>query len=718
MTTFSDFNLAGPIEKALAKEGYETPTPIQQQAIPIVLGGADLLGIAQTGTGKTAAFALPVLHHLCKQPNAPEAGAVRALVLAPTRELAGQIAESFRTYGQCLSLRILTVFGGVPIKRQIRDLQRGADILVATPGRLIDLMEQRAVNLSRVEKLVLDEADQMLDMGFIHALKRIAPALPKDRQTLFFSATMPDNVSGLAGQFLDNPQQVSVTPESTTAERVEQNVIFVGQAQKQSLLLLTLQDESIDRALIFTRTKFGADRVVRKLMGSGITAAAIHGNKTQSQRQRALDAFKAGQKRVLVATDIAARGIDIDGVSHVVNFEIPNVPEQYVHRIGRTARAGRQGSAISFVANDERGYLRDIQRQIRMTIPVLEPPEGYVQKAEEITEAAEPVRDDPPPRASQGKKRGKPRFERDGERPRRSARPERERETGGSAGSVHAKRPPRDRSRHEDGREERTDFRREERSEHRPNKRREDRPERRFEGRSEGRRENRSENRWEKRPEQNRENRREHRGDYRPEQEGDRRGEKRFEKRGERRFEGRSEGKGDFRSRPNREDRPQQRRDRGPRREGDRDGEGRFSEAGERPNRRFDKPFKARGDRDRQGEERSSRGPRSDGWKKPQGDRDRPRRSEGPRGDRPRSDRPRNDRPRGEGRDGESRSFDRSSGDAPVRRPRVGKPSGGKSGAGKFKAGFGKPSGAKLGGRKPAGQRPGANRTRSRQPAN
>ncbi len=380
--------------KALEKEGYETPTPIQAQAIPLVMEGNDLLGIAQTGTGKTAAFSLPILHRLCKLPNAPHAGAVRTLILAPTRELAGQIADSCRTYSQFLSLRIATVYGGVSINRQIQQMRRGCDILVATPGRLIDLLEQKAVNLAHVEILVLDEADQMLDLGFIHALKKILPHLPRERQTLFFSATMPANVSGLAGKFLKNPEKVSVAPESTTAERVEQEVMFVPQAKKQPLLLITLKDQSIDRALVFTRTKHGADRVVRKLMGSGIAAAAIHGNKSQNQREKALAAFKSGEKTVLVATDIAARGIDIDGVSHVINFEIPNVPEQYVHRIGRTARAGRSGKAVSFVAPDERDYLRDIQKQIRQKIPVVNPPEGFESRAADIEDEAEPIREE------------------------------------------------------------------------------------------------------------------------------------------------------------------------------------------------------------------------------------------------------------------------------------------------------------------------------------
>ncbi|MFC7291484.1 DEAD/DEAH box helicase [Hirschia litorea] len=396
MTTFSDFDLAGPVLKALTKEGYETPTPIQAQAIPLVMEGGDILGIAQTGTGKTAAFALPLLHHLCKYPDMPAPGAVRCLVIAPTRELASQIAEAFSKYGQCLSLRVVKVFGGVPIRKQMRDLHRGADVLVATPGRLIDLMEQNAVDLSYVEKLVLDEADQMLDLGFIHPLRRIAGAVPEDRQTLFFSATMPDNVSGLSKQFLKNPKKVSIAQESTTAERVDQSMTHVNAAQKAPLLLVKLQDESIDRALVFTRTKHGADKVVNRLLAAGIRCSAIHGNKSQGQRERALNAFRNGDTKVLVATDIAARGIDVPGVSHVFNYEIPNVPEQYVHRIGRTARAGREGQAISFVARDEKKYLLDIQRQIRMKIPIVDLPDGFVDLAEEITANATPIEEERP----------------------------------------------------------------------------------------------------------------------------------------------------------------------------------------------------------------------------------------------------------------------------------------------------------------------------------
>jgi len=384
VTDFSELLLAEPIAKALVAEGYTTPTPIQQKAIPTVLKGRDLLGIAQTGTGKTAAFALPILDRLSRTPMDKPRHSARVLVLAPTRELASQIAESFRTYGRFLQMHVVTVFGGMPINRQIRQMERGADVLVATPGRLLDLIDRKAITLSHVEVLVLDEADQMLDLGFVHALRRIVPMLPKTRQTLFFSATMPKSISELAGRFLNDPAKVSVAPESTTVERVEQRGIFVSQAEKQALLTLTLRGDGVERALVFTRTKHGADRVVRHLAAADIHAAAIHGNKSQPQRQRALDAFRAGRCRVLVATDIAARGIDIDAVSHVINFELPNVAEQYVHRIGRTARAGADGIAISFVADDERSFLRAIERSARMKLPMVPLPENFRAEVEKI----------------------------------------------------------------------------------------------------------------------------------------------------------------------------------------------------------------------------------------------------------------------------------------------------------------------------------------------
>jgi ATP-dependent RNA helicase RhlE len=378
LTSFSDFSLLAPLQKALAAEGYTKPTPIQAQAIPLALSGRDLLGIAQTGTGKTAAFALPILHTLGKSGVTRKPRSCRALILSPTRELASQIAESFRTYGKFMHLSIDVVYGGIPIGKQMRRLQTGADILVATPGRLLDLIDQRALTLKDLEILVLDEADQMLDLGFIVPLKRIIPMLPKVRQSLFFSATMPKTISGLADAFLTDPAKVAVTPVATTAERVTQGVMFVPQGTKQGLLQAVLKDGTISRVLVFTRTKHGADKVVKALGHGNIPAMAIHGNKTQSQREKALGAFRSGGCRVLVATDIAARGIDVEGVTHVINFELPNVPEAYVHRIGRTARAGAAGIAMSFVADDERSLLRDIERLTRLPIPVLALPEGIV----------------------------------------------------------------------------------------------------------------------------------------------------------------------------------------------------------------------------------------------------------------------------------------------------------------------------------------------------
>jgi superfamily II DNA/RNA helicase len=370
LTTFAEFGLAEPITRALREENYVTPTPIQAQTIPIALSGRDVIGIAQTGTGKTAAFALPILNHLFANRRRPERKSARVLVLSPTRELSGQIADSFRTYGKYMRpLDVALAIGGVPINRQIRALQRGVEVLVATPGRLLDLVGQRAVDLAGVEVLVLDEADRMLDMGFIHDIKRIVAMLPKNRQTLFFSATMPQQIVQLAGSMLKEPERVAVTPQSSTAERIAQRVIHVDKPAKCALLAEVLKSEPVDRVLVFTRTKHGADKVVRSLQKAGFSAEAIHGNKSQNQRERVLGAFRSGELRTLIATDIAARGIDVDGVSHVVNYDLPNVPESYVHRIGRTARAGAEGIAISFCDHEERGYLRDIERLIRMSIP-------------------------------------------------------------------------------------------------------------------------------------------------------------------------------------------------------------------------------------------------------------------------------------------------------------------------------------------------------------
>ena len=390
MTSFSVLNLAAPIAKAVADEGYSTPTPIQAQAIPPALSGKDILGIAQTGTGKTAAYALPILDRLARNKAPLRPKSARVLVLAPTRELAAQIALSFRTYGRGINITVATVFGGAPINRQMRELHRGVDVLVATPGRLIDLIDRKAVMLNAVEVAVLDEADQMLDLGFIHPLRAIMPLMPKTRQTLLFSATMPKTIAALAEQYQDRPVRVAVAPVATTAERVEQFATFVKQGDKQALLTLTVQDASVIRALVFTRTKHGADKVVRNLEKSSVRAAAIHGNKSQPQREKALEAFRAGRTRILVATDIAARGIDIDNVSHVVNFDVPNVPEQYVHRIGRTARAGAEGVAISFVSGEERAYLRDIERLTRQRVQIAPLPEGFTPANDAAKEESAP----------------------------------------------------------------------------------------------------------------------------------------------------------------------------------------------------------------------------------------------------------------------------------------------------------------------------------------
>ncbi|WP_375395169.1 DEAD/DEAH box helicase [uncultured Sphingomonas sp.] len=415
---FSELGLAEPLVRALQAKGYETPTPIQRDSIPILLEGRDLLGIAQTGTGKTAAFVLPSIQRLVGSQKRILPTHCRMLVLAPTRELAGQIAESARDYGKFSRMSVATVFGGTSINKNRQDVSRGVDILVATPGRLIDLVEQGFLNLSTIEILVLDEADQMLDLGFIHALRKIVRMLPRKRQTLFFSATMPVAIRELADQFLHEPATVSVKPAATTAERVDQYVTFVNQAEKQALLTIVLGGEGVDRALVFTRTKHGADRVVKLLAGNGIAANAIHGNKSQPQRERALAAFKSGQVPILVATDIAARGIDVSGVSHVVNFELPNVAEQYVHRIGRTARAGASGTAISFCAEDERPYLRDIEKVTRQKIAVEALPEDFMAQANRIKATrVQAIGNDPAPRED------RPRQQRGPARPRATHSP-------------------------------------------------------------------------------------------------------------------------------------------------------------------------------------------------------------------------------------------------------------------------------------------------------
>lgn len=371
--TFKDLNLVAPILEALEKEGYTTPTPIQQEAIPIALSGKDLLGCAQTGTGKTASFAIPVLQLMSQLPE--ERGhhkLIKCLVLTPTRELAIQIGESFAAYGNKLKLKHTVIFGGVPQGAQVKALKDGIDILIATPGRLLDLIGQKYVHLNNISFFVLDEADRMLDMGFIHDVKKVVAKLPAKKQTLFFSATMPPEIQKLANTILINPERVEVTPVSSTAEKIAQSIYFVDKKDKKKLLAYILKGKDVRSALVFTRTKHGADKVVKDLIRDGITAEAIHGNKSQNARQRALNNFKSGETPVLVATDIAARGIDVDAISHVINFEMPDVPETYVHRIGRTARAGASGIAMSFIDAEEKDELKAVQKLINMQIPVVE----------------------------------------------------------------------------------------------------------------------------------------------------------------------------------------------------------------------------------------------------------------------------------------------------------------------------------------------------------
>ena len=369
-SSFSELALRPELQKALADQGYTTPTPIQAQAIPHLLDGRDLLGIAQTGTGKTAAFTLPILQKLADGAK-PRPGQPRTLILTPTRELAIQIDDSVKNYGAHLKLRHAVIFGGVGQGRQVEALQRGLDILVATPGRLLDLMNQRHVRFDDLQVFVLDEADRMLDMGFINDVRKIVAVLPKNRQTLLFSATMPDDIVKLTHDMLRTPERIEIAPQGKTADRITQKLYIVPAPQKRQLLSALLKDLAMNRVIVFTRTKHGANKVAEHLSRTGEVAEAIHGNKSQNARQRALDMFKTGKARVLVATDIAARGIDIDDISHVVNFEMPNEPESYVHRIGRTARAGGEGIAISFCDASEKGYLRDIERLIRTKIEVV-----------------------------------------------------------------------------------------------------------------------------------------------------------------------------------------------------------------------------------------------------------------------------------------------------------------------------------------------------------
>ena len=416
MSYFTELNLAAPIVRALETKGYGEPTPIQRQAIPALLAGRDLLGIAQTGTGKTAAYALPSLHRLITDTQPRRAAACRMLVLSPTRELAAQIAENMRGYARYLPLTIQCVFGGVPSGKHARALVPGCDILVATPGRLLDLIDSRALTLRHVEIFVLDEADQMMDLGFIHPLTRIAGMLPEKRQSLFFSATMPKAIAELGKRFIHDPVKVEVTPQATTAERVVQQVIFVNQKEKQALLTLKLRDLMaegvLDRALIFMRTKHGADRVVKFLRAAQIGADAIHGNKSQAQRTAALKAFRSGEAPILIATDIAARGIDVTGVSHVINFELPNVAEQYVHRIGRTARAGADGIAISFVAPDEKAYLKGIERLTGVTLQRIPLPDDFARIAAHLPQPSRSAVADPAAKARPAQATQQPRKKR------------------------------------------------------------------------------------------------------------------------------------------------------------------------------------------------------------------------------------------------------------------------------------------------------------------
>ena len=370
--TFASLALCRPLKRALKEAGYERPTPIQAQAIPHLLEGRDLLGIAQTGTGKTAAFALPLLDRMSSNPKKASPGRPRALVLTPTRELAAQIEASFATYGKHVDVTNTVVFGGVSDVPQKQALRRGIDVLVATPGRLLDLVDQGELDLRRIEFFVLDEADRMLDMGFIRDVRRVLDELPDRRQSLLFSATMPEAIVDLAHDFLRDPVRVEVTPPATTVEKIEQRLYYVERPNKRALLHWLLEDESIGQVLVFARTRHGADRIVKHLKREMHTAAAIHGNKEQKQRTRALDGFRNGTIRVLVATDIAARGIDVPGITHVINYELPNVPEQYVHRIGRTARAGREGIAISFCDVDEREHLKNIEKLTRQPLWVVE----------------------------------------------------------------------------------------------------------------------------------------------------------------------------------------------------------------------------------------------------------------------------------------------------------------------------------------------------------
>jgi ATP-dependent RNA helicase RhlE len=410
--SFENLNLIEPILRALKTEGYTTPTPIQQQAIPIILQQKDLLGCAQTGTGKTAAFAIPILQLLYRdRQQQKEQKTIKAVILTPTRELAIQIDESFAAYGRHTGLKHLVIFGGVSQNPQTDALRRGVDVLVATPGRLLDLMNQGYVRLDHIRMLVLDEADRMLDMGFVHDVKKIIAKVPAKRQTLLFSATMPNEIQQLANSILHNPDKVEVTPVSSTADTIQQHMFFVEKSDKKALLIHLLKDKDIKTVLVFTRTKHGADKVVKDLNRVGITAEAIHGNKSQNARQRALTNFKNRTTRVLIATDIAARGIDIDELTHVINYELPNVPETYVHRIGRTGRAGAEGIAFSFCESEEIAYLKDIHKLIGKQIPVNEA-HPYPMSKTFVAKQMEPTAKTAPPRhqPSSGHRDGKRRW--------------------------------------------------------------------------------------------------------------------------------------------------------------------------------------------------------------------------------------------------------------------------------------------------------------------
>jgi len=403
--TFDNLNLIEPILRAVKAEGYTTPTPIQEQAIPLVLDRKDIIGCAQTGTGKTAAFAIPIIQLLCADNfRRPSSGkrVIRSLILTPTRELAIQIGESFENYGKNTNLKYKVIFGGVSQHGQVEALRRGIDILVATPGRLLDLINQGYIHLNDVQFFVLDEADRMLDMGFVNDVKKVLTKLPKKRQSLFFSATMPPAIVQLAGTILVNPSKVEVAPVSSTADTINQVVYFVDKGNKRHLLIDILKDANIERALVFTRTKHGADKVAKVLTQAGIHAQAIHGNKSQNARQNALKNFKEKKTRALVATDIAARGIDIDELTHVVNFELPNVPESYVHRIGRTGRAGTDGIAIAFCDAEEKAYLKDIQKLIGKQIPVID--DHQYPLLNHVVEKKQPK----PPRPKRNSNRHKP----------------------------------------------------------------------------------------------------------------------------------------------------------------------------------------------------------------------------------------------------------------------------------------------------------------------